>query len=168
MCDWIDCRHCRTVNYIDPWYFWNWEGKIACAECGTVYYIKYENGLAAPGTPKELPKGEKPDELVLYADKPLNGYEFIRPGTPGKTRPYICLMRDPATYTGKARRIWKSIRGKPLRGAPQVRSDHLAGSHFWEWKLKGKVESYHPDVRKDLISGETGLEPGWPKDVEVE
>lgn len=164
MCDFLDCKHCRTVNYIDPWYFWNWEGKIACANCGVVYYIKYENGLAAEGTPREEPKGTKPDEYVLYADKPLDGYEFIRPGTPGKTRPYVCLMRDPATYTGKARRLFKSIRGKPLRGAPQERSDYIAGSHFWEWKLRGKVESYKADIRKDLISGETGIEKGWLKE----
>lgn len=130
MCDFLDCKYCRTMNYIDPWYFWNWKGKIACAGCGKVYYVEYSNGLAAPGTPKEMPEGEKPDELVLYADKPLNGYEFIRPGTPGKTRPYFCLMRDPKTYTGRARRITHSIRGYPLRAwAPQAPSAHVADSH---------------------------------------
>ena len=35
---------CNTVNYLDPYCFWNWEGTIACAECGTVYYIHMIQG----------------------------------------------------------------------------------------------------------------------------
>ena len=50
MCDIIWCKKekdgkpCDTVNYLDPYCFWNWEGKIACAGCGTVYYIHMING----------------------------------------------------------------------------------------------------------------------------
>ena len=50
MCDIIWCKKekdgkvCNTVNYLDPYCFWNWEGKTACAECGTVYYIHMIQG----------------------------------------------------------------------------------------------------------------------------
>jgi len=35
----VDGKTCDTINYLDPYCFWDWEGTINCAECRTVYYI---------------------------------------------------------------------------------------------------------------------------------
>ena len=81
MCDIIWCKKevdgkpCDTINYLDPYCFWNWEGKINCAECGTVYYIHMIQGFMYKG-PEEKP-GEKPDTSPLYADKPYDGYSTL-------------------------------------------------------------------------------------------
>ena len=64
MCDIIWCKKevggkvCDTVNYLDPYCFWNWEGKIGCAECGTVYYIHMIQGHMYRGPDEKA--GEKP------------------------------------------------------------------------------------------------------------
>ena len=66
MCDIIWCKKaqadgkpCDTINYLDPYCFWNWKGKINCAECGTVYYIHMIQGLMYKG-PDEQPAGTSP------------------------------------------------------------------------------------------------------------
>ncbi|MFQ6050088.1 MAG: hypothetical protein ACE5K4_00165 [Candidatus Hydrothermarchaeota archaeon] len=165
MCDIIDCPKCRTVNYIDPYCFWNWgPGVIACAGCGQAYEVYYVNGLMQEGYPKETDK--EPDELVLYADKPLEGYEFIPPGTPGKTKAFRCLMRNPETYTGKARKISHSIRGKPLRGwAGQKPSAKVAGSHHYDdseyWKPEAGELKYYPELLKNKGPQEPGKGRAW-------
>ncbi len=105
----IDGKVCDTVNYLDPYCFWNWEGKVACAHCGTVYYIHMIQGHMYAG-PEEKP-GEKPDILPLYADQPNNGYFNYLPGIEGRTRPYTCLhpgpagagLASPAAFRGRGR-----------------------------------------------------------------
>lgn len=142
MADFIRCKKCGTVNYLDPYYFWNWKGKVGCAGCGTVYFIHMIQGFMYIG-PEERP-GEKPDILPLYADKPEEGYVPIPPGTPGKTRPYRCIQRE--TYLGKPHMLKFSIRGRPMRGwAPQPPSAGIAGSHGFKWE----VEKLSPDVWKE-------------------
>ncbi len=144
MCDIIWCKKCDTVNYLDPFNFWNWEGKIKCAGCDTVYYIHMIQGHMYKG-PEERP-GEEPDILPLYADKPNNGYEKIPPGTPGKTRPYNCLPRE--IYLGKADHRKFSIRGYPMRAwAPQPPSAGIAGSHGFKWD----IEKLSPEVWQEFL-----------------
>jgi hypothetical protein len=139
VCDIIWCRKCNTVNYLDPYYFWNWEGKTKCAECGTVYYIHMIQGFMYRG-PEERP-GEEPDILPLYADKPYEGYASYLPGTEGRTRPYQCTPRD--IYLGKPDPVKFSIRGRPVRGwAPQPPSTGVLGSYGWKWD----IEKLSPDV----------------------
>jgi len=117
VCDIIWCKKevggkpCDTINYLDPYCFWNWEGKINCAECGTVYYIHMIQGFMYKG-PEEKP-GEKPDTSPLYADKPYDGYSNYRPGVEGRTRPFQCIPR--AKLLGVADKVKFSIRGRPVR-----------------------------------------------------
>ncbi len=144
MCDIIWCKKCNTVNYLDPFNFWNWEGKIKCAGCDTVYYIYMIQGHMYKG-PEERP-GEEPDILPLYADQPLNGYTSFKPGVPGKTRPYNCLPRE--IYLGKA--DWRkfSIRNWPMRAwAPQPPSAGIAGSHGFKWD----IEKLSPEVWEEFL-----------------
>lgn len=88
---------------------------MKCAGCDRVAKFKFVNGKLVEG-PTEV-EGE-PDVLPLYADNPNLGYEAIKVGTPGKTRPFYGLMRDPSTYTGKARTRTENLRGKFMRAKP--------------------------------------------------
>jgi len=82
VCDIIWCKKiledgkpCETVNYLDPYCFWNWKGNVNCAHCGTVYYVHLINGHMYEG-PTEQPAGTKPDMMPLYADRPLAGWRY--------------------------------------------------------------------------------------------
>ena len=92
MCDIIWCKKekdgkvCNTVNYLDPYCFWNWEGKTACAECGTVYYIHMIQGHMYAG-PDEKP-GHKPDMRPSTPTSPWTATVTISPALkagPGPT-----------------------------------------------------------------------------------
>ncbi len=108
----VDGKPCETVNYLDPYCFWNWKGTINCAHCGTVYAIHMIQGHMYKG-PDEQPAGTKPDTSPLYADKPLEGYINFPSGMEGRTRPFQCLPRH--IYLGVPDMVKFSIRGKPLQ-----------------------------------------------------
>jgi len=158
VCDVIWCKKekggkpCNTVNYLDPYTFWNWEGTVNCAECGTVYYLHMIQGFNFKG-PEERP-GAKPDLHPLYADKPLEGYKGYLPGIEGRTRPYQCLPRH--IYLGRADMVKFSIRGKPVRGwRPQPPSAGIAGSFPYKWdiqKLSPEVWQAWPRRRRLINS----------------
>jgi len=148
VCDIIWCKKdvggkpCDTVNYLDPYCFWNWEGKINCAECGAVYYIHMIQGHMYKG-PEDRP-GEKPDTSPLYADKPLDGYSNYSPGIEGRTRPFQCLPRD--IYLGVPDMVKFSIRGRPVRGwRPQPPDGGIAGSYPFNWD----IQRLSPEVWKE-------------------
>jgi hypothetical protein len=151
VCDIIWCKEklpdggtCDTVNYLDPYNFWNWEGRIKCVGCDTVFYIHMIQGFMYRG-PEKRP-GEKPDILPLYADKPLEGYSYTLPGVEGKTRPYSCLPRD--IYLGRADMVKFSVRGRPVRGwRPQPPSAGTAGSFGFQWD----IQKLSPEVWKEYL-----------------
>ncbi len=145
MCYVLKCD-CGAYNYLDPYYFWNWEGKVKCAGCDKVYKMKFINGKAIEG-PTLV--DEPYDVMPLLADFPDKGYYFeypsknpyVKPGTEGRTRPYNCLMRDPATYTGTATMCKKSLRGKFVRAwGPQPKKHGLADSRRFAWFSRTKGE----------------------------
>ena len=157
MCDIIWCmkekdgKPCDTVNYLDPYCFWNWEGKIGCAECGTVYYIHMIQGHMYRG-PDEKP-GEKADILPLFADKPNDGYRCYLPGIEGRTRPYTCLPRE--IYLGHADTVKFSIRGKPVRGwRPQPPSAGVAGSFGFFWDIEKLSPEVWAEYQEKIKKGE--------------
>ncbi len=151
MCDIIWCKKCETVNYLDPYNFWNWEGKVNCAGCQSVYYIHMIQGLMYKG-PEEKP-GEKPDISPLVADKPLEGYKKFKPGIEGRTRPYKCLPRE--IYLGKADQLKFSIRNRPLRAwCPQPPSTGVAGSCGFKWDIEGLSPEVWEEYQEKLEKGE--------------
>ena len=158
MCDIIWCKKeingkkGNTVNYLDPYCFWNWEGKVNCAECKTVYYIHMIQGFMYRG-PEEV--NEKPDTSPLYADKPLEGYRNYLPGIEGRTRPYQCLPRD--IYLGTADMVKFSARGRPVRGwRPQPPSAGIAGSFGFEWDIQKLTPEVWEEYQQKLAKGEVG------------
>jgi len=108
MCDIIWCKKekdgkaCDTVNYLDPYCFWNWEGKIACAGCNTVYYIHMINGHMYTGPDEKA--GEQPD---IRPCMPTNRWKAILPfPREPKARPDPTIV-CPGKFTW-AGRIWSS------------------------------------------------------------
>ena len=103
-------HECGWVNYLDPYYFWNFEGTVKCAGCDRVAKFKFVNGKLVEG-PTEV-EGE-PDVLPLYADNPNLGYEAIKVGTPGKTRPFAWIDRRKSLDTwGRDEYPGKPVYGK--------------------------------------------------------
>jgi len=157
MCDIIWCKEqvdgkdCDTINYLDPYYFWNWEGKIACAGCGAVYYVHMVNGFNYKGP--DLRPGEDHDIRPLYADMPYQGYANYRPATEGRTRPYQCMPRS--WLTGTADMCKFSIRGRPMRGwRPQPPSAGLAGSFGFNWDIQKLSPEVWEEYQQKLAAGE--------------
>ena len=151
MCDIIECKKCNTVNYLDPYYFWNWKGKVACAECGTVYYIHMVQGFMFEGPIQK--EGEKPDILPVYAEKPLEGYQVYDAGVPNRTRPFVCLPRE--VYLGRADRVKFSIRGRPVRGwSPQPGVSTVAGSFGFKWDVEHDAPDVWKEYQEKLKKGE--------------
>lgn len=114
----LTCTKCLTKNFLDPYPFWNFNGKTKCAGCDTVYVMHFANGQLLEG-PAEA-EG-KPDLLPGYAEdkdsQPIAGE--------GKIRPAPQARADP--FSGKPKAVTKSIRGRPVSGRP-LQPDELIGS----------------------------------------
>jgi hypothetical protein len=140
----VDGKPCNTVNYLDPYCFWNWKGTVNCANCKTVYAIHMIQGHMYEG-PIEQSAGTQPDTMPLYADKPLEGYINFPMGTEGRTRPFECLPRH--IYLGVPDMVKFSIRGRPLRGwRPQPPDGGIAGTYPFNWD----IQRLSPDVWEEF------------------
>ncbi len=57
----LECPKCETINYLDPFSFWNFKGKVKCAGCGSIWAYELVNGTrtgppaAAEGPHDKLP-----------------------------------------------------------------------------------------------------------------
>jgi hypothetical protein len=148
----VDGKPCNTVNYLDPYCFWNWKGNVNCAHCGTVYFIHLIQGQAYEG-PTEQPEGTKVDVMPLYADRPLEGYEYHIMGTEGRTRPFECLPRD--IYLGVPDMVKFSIRNRPVRGwRPQAPDGGIAGSYGFNWDIKRLSPDVWEEYQRMIKDGE--------------
>ena len=114
----LTCPKCLTKNYLDPYPFWNFNGKTKCAGCDVIYVMQFANGQLIEG-PVEA-EG-KPDLLPGYAEdqafNPVVGEGKIRPAP--QARP------DP--FSGRPKSVTKSIRGRPVSGRP-LQPEELVGS----------------------------------------
>ncbi len=114
----LTCPKCLVKNFLDPYPFWNFEGKTKCAGCDTVYAMHFASGQLVSG-PTE--SSGKPDLLPGYAEdkdsQPVTGE--------GKIRPAPQARADP--FSGKPKAITKSIRGRPVSGRP-LKPEELVGS----------------------------------------
>lgn len=113
----LECPKCKTINYLDPYAFWNFDGNTKCAGCDTVFYIKKRNGQLVEG-PTET-QGEA-DLLPGFAETP----DFQPIQGEGKTRPGPRARKD---FYGKPTPITRNIRGNLISGRP-LTPDELIGS----------------------------------------
>ena len=114
----LTCPKCLTKNFLDPYPFWNFEGKTKCAGCDTIYAMHFVKGQLQSG----------PTESSGTADL-LPGYAEDKDGQPvtgaGKIRPAPQARADP--FSGKPKAITKSLRGRPVSGRP-LKAEELIGS----------------------------------------
>lgn len=113
----LQCPKCDVINYLDPFTFWNFKGKIKCAGCDAIWEYALVNGHRQ-GPPKE---GKAPhDKLPGFAQtkdwKPIT--------TKGKVADAPQARED---FQGKPIPITKSVRGKAVSGKP-LSADELIGS----------------------------------------
>jgi len=105
----LQCPKCTTINYLDPFTFWNFKGKIKCAGCDAIWEYALENGHRK-GPPVE---GKPPHDKL--------------PGFAQTTdwKPITTQARE--DFQGKPIPITKSIRGKAVSGKP-LSTEELVGS----------------------------------------
>ena len=57
----LECPKCETINYLDPFTFWNFKGKIKCAGCDAIWAYELENGhRKAPPAEAKAPHDKVP------------------------------------------------------------------------------------------------------------
>ena len=113
----LQCPKCETINYLDPFTFWNFKGKIKCAGCDAVYEYQLVDGFRqAPPKESKGPHDKVPGFAQSKDWKPIT--------TPGKVAVGPQARED---FQGKPIPISKSIRGKRVSGAP-LKAEDLVGS----------------------------------------
>ncbi len=113
----VECPKCEVINYLDPFTFWNFDGKFKCAGCDAVFAYKIVSG-ARQGPPVEAkgPHDKVPGFAQTKDWKPIT--------TPGKVAAAPQARED---FQGKPIPISKSKRGKAVSGKPLTAND-LVGS----------------------------------------
>ena len=114
----LECPKCEIVNYLDPFSFWFFEGKVKCAGCDAIWALKIDKGQRVSG-PTEA--SGPPDKLPGYAQSKDYQNKIT---DPTRVNPPVMARSD---FVGRPIPIYKSIRGKPVSGGP-LKSDDLVGS----------------------------------------
>ena len=113
----MNARSATRINYLDPFTFWNFKGKIKCAGCDAIYEYELVNGtrkaapMAATGPHDKMPgyaqtQGLEDDHRLSKVNKGPQARE---------------------DFQGKPIPITKSKRGNPVSGNPLTAAD-LVGS----------------------------------------
>ena len=113
----LECPKCETINYLDPFTFWNFKGKIKCAGCDAVFAYELENGhRKAPPAETKGPHDKVPGFAQTKDWKPITDPKKVAVGPQARE-----------DFQGKPIPITKSIRGKRVSGAP-LKPEDLVGS----------------------------------------
>ena len=114
----LTCPTCLTKNFLDPYPFWNFNGKTKCAGCDIIYVVQFANGQLVEGP---AASDGQPDLLPGYAEdkdsNPISGEGKIRPAPQAREEP----------FSGRPKAVTQSIRGRPVSGRP-LQPDELVGS----------------------------------------
>lgn len=111
------CSKCEVINYLDPFTFWNFKGKVKCAGCDAVYAYELKDGVRqGPAVEAKAPHDRLPGFAQTKDWKPIT--------TPGKVAPAPQARED---FQGKPIPITKSVRGKRVSGSP-LKPEDLVGS----------------------------------------
>jgi hypothetical protein len=113
----MECPKCETINYLDPFTFWNFKGKIKCAGCDSIWAYELVNGTrtAAPAAAEG-----KHDKMPGYAQS--KDWKSIT--DPSKVNPGPQARED---FQGRPIPITVNKRGNPVSGAP-LKPEDLVGS----------------------------------------
>lgn len=113
----LECPKCQVVNYMDPFSFWNFSGKIKCAGCDSIYAVGFTNGQRVKG----------PDAAQGPHDR-LPGYAQSKDfKTDYKTPDKVSLPTYARPPDQKHGPTYKNVRGKPVSAGKLTTAD-LVGS----------------------------------------
>jgi hypothetical protein len=113
----LECPKCQVINYMDPFSFWNFSGKIKCAGCDAIYAVTFTNGQRVKGPdPAQGPH----DRLPGYAQSKDFKTDYK---TTDKVSPPT-YARPPDQRHGPT---YKNVRGK-LVAAGKLTAADLVGS----------------------------------------
>jgi len=113
----LECPKCETLNYLDPFTFWNFKGKIKCAGCDAIWAYELVNGTrkaapaAATGPHDKMPGYDQSKDWKTITD-----FSKVNKGPQARED----FQRKPIPIT-------KSKRGNPVSGSPLTAAD-LVGS----------------------------------------
>jgi hypothetical protein len=113
----LECPKCETLNYLDPFTFWNFKGKIKCAGCDAIWAYELVNGTrkAAPAA-ATAPHDKMPGYAQSKDWKTITDFSKVNKGPQARE-----------DFQGKPISISKSKRGNPVSGTPLTAAD-LVGS----------------------------------------
>jgi hypothetical protein len=113
----LECPKCETLNYLDPFTFWNFKGKIKCAGCDAIWAYELVNGTrkAAPAA-ATAPHDKMPGYAQSKDWKTITDFSKVNKGPQARE-----------DFQGKPIAITKSKRGNPVSGTPLTAAD-LVGS----------------------------------------
>ncbi len=114
----LECPTCEVINYLDPFTFWFFKGKVKCAGCGAVWELEITNGQRVAGPAAATPPHDK---LPGYAQSKDFKTKITEAG---RVNPPVMARAD---FVGKPIPIYKSVRGKPVSGGP-LKPEDLVGS----------------------------------------
>jgi hypothetical protein len=113
----LECPKCQVINYMDPFSFWNFSGKIKCAGCDSIYAVAFSNGQRVMGPePAQGPH----DKLPGYAQSKDYRTDYK---TTDKVSPPT-YARPPDQKHGPT---YQNVRGNPVSAGKLTAAD-LVGS----------------------------------------
>jgi hypothetical protein len=113
----LECPKCETLNYLDPFTFWNFKGKLKCAGCDAIWAYELVNGTrTGPPAAAQGPHDKMPGYAQTKDWKKILDPTKVNKGPQARE-----------DFQGKPIPITKSKRGKPVSGAP-LKPEDLVGS----------------------------------------
>jgi hypothetical protein len=113
----LECPKCETINYLDPFTFWNFKGKIKCAGCDAIWAYELENAhRKGPPVEAKGPHDKVPGFAQSKDWKPITDPKKVAVGPQARE-----------DFQGKPIPITKSIRGNRVSGSP-LKAEDLVGS----------------------------------------
>ena len=94
----LTCPICLTKNFLDPYPFWNFNGRTKCAGCDAIYVLQFANGQLIEGP---AAGDGQADLLPGYAEdkdsNPISGEGKIRPAPQAREDPFSGKPKAPAS-----------------------------------------------------------------------
>ena len=113
----LECPKCETLNYLDPFTFWNFKGKIKCAGCDAIWAYELVAGTrTGPPVAAQGPHDKMPGYAQTKDWKKITDPTKVNKGPQARE-----------DFQGKPIPITKNKRGNPVSGAP-LKPEDLVGS----------------------------------------
>jgi hypothetical protein len=113
----MECPKCETLNYLDPFTFWMFKGKIKCAGCDAIWAYELVAGTrTGPPVAAQAPHDKMPGYAQSKDWKGITDPTKVNKGPQARE-----------DFQGKPIPITKSKRGNPVSGTP-LKPEDLVGS----------------------------------------